>query len=345
MRVGFLGLWLFSAALPADFSAREVEYGFIRLDNGDRIRVSVAPEQGGELSAFSVRIGAKWHELVYRANDYADTPGWRGKAMLLWPAAGVSLASGGARNAWRLDGRVYDMPGHGFVRAMAWRVVDAEAHSDQAYVTLECLSDDRSRERYPFDFRLEVTYRLLGDRLSLEYAVFASAANVAPMPFSIGNHITFNAPLLEGSQAEDLQFRTDLPSRYLRDANKVFSGGVRESPFAGWQTLAALPRRDAVSLGGRPGTALIEIRDPSGFQLAISHRASLEPTEPAIRFNLWADAEEGFFSPEPWIAMQNSLNSGLGRVNLSPGQTWRWTIDIVPVLNTDNADPQTGNPS
>ena len=68
----------------------------------------------------------------------------------------------------------------------------------------------------------------------------------------------------------------------------------------------------------------------SGLVLWLRHAASAEPEPPAIRFNLWADAGEGFFSPEPWIGTQNCLNTGAGAVRLEPGDEWRWRIEIMP---------------
>ena len=31
------------------------------------------------------------------------------------------------------------------------------------------------------------------------------------------------------------------------------------------------------------------------------------PDQPVILYNVWGDAAGGFFSPEPWIGLQNSL--------------------------------------
>jgi len=50
--------------------------------------------------------------------------------------------------------------------------------------------------------------------------------------------------------------------------------------------------------------------------------------------------KEGFFSPEPWIGTQNSLNSGAGLVWLEPGVDWHWTIEITPTWAVLPASPQ-----
>ncbi len=73
----------------------------------------------------------------------------------------------------------------------------------------------------------------------------------------------------------------------------------------------------------------LAVIDPSGFGLRLLHQASEAPSLPAIRFNLWADVEDGFFSPQPWVGMQNSLISGTGLVHLDPGESWQWRVEVI----------------
>jgi galactose mutarotase-like enzyme len=314
----------------ADFRVSE-SAGLLTLDNGNGIRAVVAPEHGGELTGFAVEFDGQWQELIYRAMDYSQQPGWRGKAPILWPAVGASVTPAEGKHHYELDGTVYPMPFHGFARDRAWRLIGQEEAAGHAQLTLEMTGTDLFQEKYPFGFNFRVTYCLVAEKLSLEYTVSASADNTRSMPFAIGNHITFRAPLIEGSQAGEQRFRTDLPDLLIRDANGAFAGEVVPSPYdEGWHPISKLPRRNAVSLGGRAGVAELALLDPSGLQLRLVHSASREPAEPAIRFNLWADTEDGFFSPEPWIGTQNALNTGAGIISLEPGETWTWTIDIIP---------------
>lgn len=314
----------------------------IALDNGAGIRAVIAPGHGGELASLAVLFNGDWHELLYRAMDYADRPGWRGKAPLLWPAAGVSIHPEAGVHHYALHGELYEMPFHGFARNLPWRVLEPPSPSEPDALVLGISETAETRRYYPFAFDLRVEYRVHEDRLRIEYTVTAGGGNSAAMPFSIGNHITFTAPLIPGPGAAALQFLTTLPDRLLRDANKAFSGAVEPSPFTGWTSIAALGERNAVSLGGRGGAAELLMRDPSGLQLRLVHEASSEPSEPAVRFNLWVDTKDGFFSPEPWIGTQNALNSGAGLVRLPPGETWTWNVDIIPswalTANTEYED-------
>jgi galactose mutarotase-like enzyme len=324
-----LATLLFAAGLQAEFTA-VAEQDRVLLDNGTDLRVSIAPEHGGELSGIEIFFDGAWREVVYRADDYSPFDGWRGKAPFLWPAVGRSLGPDDADRSYRIGERAYPMPPHGFARDRAWRVVRHGAGKTDARAVLALMSDSETRAMYPFDFELRVEYRLEADRLAIEYTVHADAANHGPMPFCIGNHITFRAPLVDGGNPGDLRFVTDLPDLLLREDDRTFRGRVGPSPWRGEQAVAALPRRQAVSLGGPAGPAELTLTDPSGLRLTLRHAASAEPASPAIRFNLWSDTEEGFFSPEPWLGTQNCLNTGYGAVRLEPGALWSWRIELIP---------------
>ena len=334
--------WLYTLALAAfglhaDVSGADEK--FITLENAD-MQVAIAPEQGGELCGFAVRFQGQWQELLYRAKDYSERPGWSGKAPLLWPATGISRLPGEGPGHWDLDGKSYQMPPHGFARNLPWQVIEQQSEGDISSLTLEMNESGPLADFYPFGFQFRVSYRLEADKLSIDYRVVAAAENSRAMPFSIGNHITFKLPLVIGSEPERVLFQTGLPRQLIRGEDRAFSGEVIPSPYSGWQAVRNLPRRNAISLGGETGQAGLIVRDPSGLDLHIRHQASDEPVEPSIRFNLWADMKEGFFSPEPWIGTQNSLNSGAGLVWLEPGADWHWTIEITPTWADLPTPPQ-----
>ncbi len=319
--------------VEADHSVEKRD-GRITLQNGSDMKVVVVPDEGGELSGFSVLFNGEWHELIYRALDYGGAPGWRGKAQLLWPATGISLIQQSQTPGFELNGIEYEMPFHGFAKSHPWRVVRREQSEGYASVTLELTDKAEMRQYYPFDFEMQVEYRLDDEKLSLNYQVKSGAENRQDMPFSIGNHITFNAPLIAGSEPGSLLFENDFPDRLVRGLDKTFSGKVEASPYRGRHRLDDLPRRNSVSLAGNPGIATLTMIDPSGLRVHLVHVASETPAQPAIQFNLWADTRDGFFSPEPWVGTQNSLNNGAGLITLAPGESWQWRVDIIPDLKS-----------
>ena len=323
---GALVAAVFAAVLPSSAAASE----FVTLDNGQDLRATISPAHGGELAGFEIKLGGEWRELIYRARDYAETAGWRGKAQTLWPAVGITLDDKGEGKGYRVDGEYYPMPAHGFARDHPWRLVAQGEDGRGAFAELALTDSERTRIHYPFDFQLRVQYLLSTDRLLISYTVQAGPDNAGPMPFSIGNHVTFKAPLLGTGEAADMRFRNDFPDYLVRAENRTFAGKVAPSSYRGEHSLSVLPKRRSVGLGGTSGAAELTVIDPSGLTLGIRHRATAEPEAPVIRFNLWADTEEGFFSPEPWLGTQNALNSGAGLVRLEPGDDWKWTIEIKP---------------
>lgn len=322
-------LCVWQGLATANFSV-ETKADLVVLDNGTGMKAVVAPEQGGELSGFSVLFNGNWYELLYRALDYSDKPGWRGKAPLLWPATGISIIEHNQEPGYELNGVHYTMPFHGFARSQPWQLIKKEQSAGHASVTLELSDNAESRRHYPFGFRLQVEYRLDDKKLSLIYRLNSDVANMQEMPFSIGNHITFKAPLIGGSKPGDVQFESDFPKRLVTGANKAFAGLIEPSPFPGLRNLSELPRRKSVSLGGSQADPRLIIHDPSGLFLQLVHRSRKTPDFPFTQFNLWADTVDGFFSPEPWVGTQNALNTGAGLTTLSPGESWQWVVDIIP---------------
>jgi len=333
-----------SAVAAGTFEAR-ADGDLLWLDNGAGLRAAVAPARGGELAGLAIEHAGRWHELLYRGLDYSDAPGWRGKAPLLWPATGISIAPDGTKNRYLLDGQPCEMPFHGFARLRAWEVVRTGVDGSGAFAVLSLRDDADSRRSYPFAFVLQVTYRLEADHLRLDYQVTAGADNTGPMPFSIGNHVTFRAPLTAEGDAADVAFETTQPVLLLTGEDKAFRGQTLPSPFTNRHALSELPRRSGVSLGGGTGPATLVVHDPSGLRITLSHEASAEPAPPAARFTLWADTEDGFFSPEPWVGTQNSLNSGAGLVRLAPGQRWTWSVVIIPSWPAPTLHPVSESPS
>ncbi len=296
------------------------------------VEAAAAESQGGELASFRVRFGSCWIEVLYKARDYDSREGWRGKAPWLWPATGRNVdpeVPGGLGFRWR--GRHYPMPMHGFVKEMAWGHAEAGADEDSAWVTTFVSESEDTLRMYPFLFRLTAAYRLAGGRLRITLTVAASPRNRGSMFFSAGNHITFRVPFLEGTDPRRMLIETPSTVEYLKDAAGVPNGRTRPLSYAAPAPLAEIAPLAAVSLGGYAGEPQLILRDPQGLAIRISHSASTIPDPPVVLFNLWGDPAQGFFSPEPWVGLQNSFELQKGLVRLPPGGLWTWRIEIQPL--------------
>lgn len=118
----------------------------------------------------------------------ADKAYWGRHAPFLFPIVGRLQD-----NQYRLAGKTYQMTQHGFARDREFQVV---AQTD-TQLSLQLTADEQSRQLFPSDFTLTITYTLVDHRLQ----VAAEIANPAdtPLVFSFGAHPGFNVPLGEAT--------------------------------------------------------------------------------------------------------------------------------------------------
>ena len=305
------------------------------------IEAAVAPSKGGELSGLAVRRNGEWIETLYRGRDYSPVDGFKGKGPFLWPATGRNFPPdlearrrAGERfddGFWEYDGARLPMPIHGFAQNAAWSVAEGPAADPGgARVLLRFADDERTRQWYPFGFRAAVEYVLSGGKLEMRYAIAADEANRAPMFFSIGNHIAFKAPLIAGGDPAKMTLATPSSVELLKTDYGIPTGETQPRSYAGGVALGELPPLKPISLAGYPPgeDPWIEYRDPAGLTVRMTHHASQVPDDPVVLFNLWGDPRAGFYSPETWVGLQNSLVSRKGLIYLRPGKTFHWTIAI-----------------
>ncbi|MBI3679193.1 MAG: hypothetical protein HY235_02130 [Acidobacteria bacterium] len=301
------------------------------------IEAAIAPKAGGEMCGLRYRSGGDWIELLYRACDYSPAEGWRGKAPLLWPATGGTFGPGDrpgaqAPGSYPLGEKRYPMPFHGFAQSLEWKPGLVQANARGATAILTLADSDATRKYYPFGFLLSVEYRLADGRLTIAYIVSASNQNSQKMVFSIGNHITFRTPSLKGSDPAGMAMETAPGVFLVKDRNNLPTGETRAPPFGKRVALGDINANIAISLGGYEGAPTLTLTDPQGLRLRMRHNARKLPPQPFVQFNLWGDARAGYFSPEPWVGAQNSLNSRRGLVEIAPGEDWSWVIEIEPAI-------------
>ncbi len=330
--------YVVDSASSVDPSSTEL---VVLRDDLGGIEAAIAPVKGGELSGLRVRHAGTWLETLQLARDYAPREGFGGKGPFLWPATGRSFPPDlqERRRAGEVfDGGAYvhggvrrEMPIHGFARDLPWQVDETAADEMSARARLSLRDTPRTREMYPFGFLCTVEYAVLGGALEMRYVVQAAAANSEPMFFSIGNHITLLAPLVEGSDPAGMVLTSPSTVEILKTSYGIPTGETRDLSYADGFVLGGYPPLVATSLTGYPDREdpYVEYSDPAGLKLRISHRPSKMPDAPVILFNVWGDVRSGFFSPEPWVGLQNSLVQKQGLIYLDPGVEFRWTVRVT----------------
>ena len=334
------------AAPPVRYSVSEEAAGgsgtprvVVIRDNTAGVEAAVAPSEGGELTSLRVKFRGAWVELVYRARDYGSDPGFRGKASFLWPVVGgqypvESNPPGScADGTYKVGDRSYPMPCHGFAKSMAWEETGRSADQAGARVSVELRDAEKTRASYPFGFRVRATYELSDGRLTISYKVSSASANSGPMPFSIGNHVTFRLPFLPGTDPAEMRLETPNSFELLRDSRGLVTGeGRRPRSFATATRLGDFDATVALPLTGYEGNPYALLTDPKGLGIRITHRASSALPQPLVQFNIYGGPKQGYLSPEPWFGLQNSFNVQKGLVTIGPGADWAWVVELRPEL-------------
>ncbi len=150
-----------------------------------RLAVTIAAH-GAELSSIYDKENDR--ELIWQANPAF----WNRHAPVLFPNVGKYYGG-----HFTYNGNEYPMGQHGFARDKEF----AQAESGDDFVTYRLCADEESKKVYPFDFVLEITHRLQGNRLSVEWDV--KNVDNKTMYFTIGGHPAFNVNVLPHTDFED----------------------------------------------------------------------------------------------------------------------------------------------
>ena len=140
---------------------------------------------GAELS--SLRDGAG-RELM----TDADPAFWAGRAPLLFPIVGRLMG-----DKYRLDGKEYPLPQHGFARRQQFALVEQAANR----AVFRLSDNDETRAVYPFAFTLDAAFTLTGATLATD--VIVTNTGDRDMPASFGFHPAFAWPLPFGRPRAD----------------------------------------------------------------------------------------------------------------------------------------------
>lgn len=132
---------------------------------------------GAELSSISANHSGT--EYLWQG----DPAFWKRRSPVLFPIVGALW-----ENRYRNDGAEYPMSQHGFARDSEFRLVK---HTGDELLYALC-DNEESRKAYPFNFVLEIGYRLTGNEVEVSWTVRNNG--VGDMYFQIGAHPAFYYP-------------------------------------------------------------------------------------------------------------------------------------------------------
>ena len=141
------------------------------------LKVSIS-DHGAEIRSIIRKDDGK--ELMWQA----DPAFWGRTSPVLFPLVGNYYQKKSIYN-----GKTYEMGQHGFARDMDFALV----LKDEENLAFELKSDASTMEKYPFDFLLRISYRLVENTVNVRWQV--KNVNDTRMYFSIGGHPAFNCDL------------------------------------------------------------------------------------------------------------------------------------------------------
>jgi len=261
----------------------------ITIEN-DVLKVTIHPH-GAELrSIFSKQTG-----LDYLWNG--DPRYWPRTSPVLFPIVGQLR-----QNTYRFDGHTYHLPRHGFARDKMFTCTSQNSTS----AVFSLYSDDETMKVYPFPFRLDITYDIHANRLSVTYTV--ANTGTGNMYFSIGGHPAFRLPLQATADYDDYFFEFEQPEHAQRWM--ISRDGLIEpvtTPVLTGEKILPITRdlflNDALVFKHLNSDA-VEIktkRSEHGLAFSFPHFPYL---------GLWAAPHADFVCIEPWCGIADSTTWG-----------------------------------
>ncbi len=314
----------------------------VKIDNIRKIDMLCAQDDGA-----SVMINRQGCEVIgYRITDrrkkednvvglmYRDSQieppenGWKNHATVLFPIVG-----GIKNDQSTLGEKVITSPGnHGVARHSEFALVET-SHENSARIKYRLDSNSYTREYYPFEFRLELTFELVGNSLSLLFELTNTGEET--MHACWGWHPGFRTPLVPGQGAKEdckLVFGAGKITKYHNNEHCRLTGETTELDVdgaIGW-TEDELEATLMYAIDD-PAMRHVSLEDPNA---SIAVRVDF-PDMPHLGF--WSEPGDEFICIEPWQGMddheeQEPFDRKVGMTAIDPGEKKTSKVTVTPEL-------------
>ena len=246
------------------------------LESG-KISATIKAE-GAELCSLKNSEGL---ELLWQAG-----PAWPRHSPNLFPIVGKLKG-----DELHHRGKTYPMTQHGFARDMtfAWR------ERGETTCALELTDDASSRERFPFAFRLALTYAVDDVHLDVRFEITNTGDEI--LPASLGGHPAFNWPLLPGlpKQAYGIHFSKEEPAPIRRLKDGLLREKPEPTPIEGkYLSLSEQLFKDDAVILDHPASTSIRYAADRGPAITMQWQGFRE-------FGIWSKPDGApFLCLEPW---------------------------------------------
>ena len=248
----------------------------------------ISPKRGGIVTSY----GVNGEELLYLDQATFDDPtaNIRGGIPILFPISGQLV-----NKTYEWNGKTYSMDNHGVARTNPWAVANTETQSNYASITIKQESTPVTLEVYPFAYELEFTFKLQDQKLSIEQKY--SNHSEQEMPIYAGFHPYFLVDNKENT------LETDAQEIYYITAQTAF-------PYTGEVEMEKLPDSIAFSKAATKQFA---------FQPKTDRKITLTYGEEFEYVVIWSLDGKPFLCVEPWMALNNQLNTKQELVYIQSG--------------------------
>lgn len=265
-------------------------------------------------------LGAEMHSLKRGSIEYLWQCGdaWKRYAPILFP-----FISSPKDRKYLVNGKGYSMKAnHGFARDMEFELVKQSPDE----LVFELKSNKETKAQYPFDFVLQVSYKLLEKGIEVRHRV--QNTGTSPMYFYLGGHPAFNCPIDEGAF-------TDYEVVYEKSEVLTHQNGEPVQNVAENRIIPltrALFDNDAIILD-HPNSKAITLRSEK-----YTHSVTVEfPESDAIA--MWSptgDSRATFVCLEPWTSVpvdfdndEAELEKKKHAIKLDAGKEYHYSYRIV----------------
>lgn len=259
----------------------------------------VIDEMGAQMLSIRDRNGVEW--LWNGEERY-----WKGRAPILFPIAGALK-----EDAYYLRGKRYEMPKHGYIRSLPWKLESRDQ-------TSAVFSIREKHPGFPFDYTLQAKYELIGPEIAITYTVTNLGEDI--FYYGIGSHEGFalSGPLsdyrVHFEETECLACQTLEGSLMTHEAvilaQDTNTLALSEELFAEDALVFLNLKSRAVTLESKAHTRKLRVEYPGCGVLL-----------------LWKVPDAGFLCIEPWENAPDYIDSDMqisrkpGCTCLNPGQT------------------------
>lgn len=257
-------------------------------------------------------------EYIWQANEAV----WARYAPNLFPIVG-KLKEG----QYTYQDKLYQLPQHGFARDHEFICIE----ESNDFLLFEFTANETTLVKYPFHFSLQIGYKLIGNKVEVNYSVFNPDSK--ELYFSIGAHPAFNCPLQKNESFND--YELVFPDKDKLVVNLLNDGLISDQT----KEVELIDSTLSVSKELFNNDALVcmnsQLEEVSLVSKKTKHGVSLVSKEWPY-YGIWSKkATDQFVCLEPWYGIADSVNTDgnfetkTGIIKIESEQYFKCFFDIL----------------